>query len=147
MKNLNNCNGKAHQKWNRRSFLQALGFSSLGTMALANSSSTYSNENKLTAALNATESENILVIIRLFGGNDGLNTIVPLNQYDLYANLRPTLKHETSNLWNLSDDYAMPNHMSALESMWNEGAMKVVHSVGYENHSQSHFKGLSLIHI
>jgi len=144
MKNLNNCNGKEHQKWNRRSFLQALGFSSLGTMALANSSLTYSNENKLTAALNASESDNILVIIRLFGGNDGLNTIVPLNQYDLYANLRPTLKHEESNLWNLSDDYAMPNHMSSLESMWNEGAMKVVHSVGYENHSQSHFKGTEI---
>ena len=33
-----------------------------------------------------------LVLIFLGGGNDGLNTIIPLNQYDLYSNLRPTLK-------------------------------------------------------
>ena len=33
-----------------------------------------------------------LVMVQLRGGNDGLNTIIPLNQYDTYANLRPTIK-------------------------------------------------------
>jgi len=144
-KNHKNCNGEEHKKWSRRSFLQALGFVGAGSMALGSSGLTYAANNKLSAGLNTADSENILIIIRLFGGNDGLNTIVPLNQYDLYANLRPRIKHAESYLWNLSDDYAMPEHMRAgMESMWNEGKMKVVHSVGYENQSQSHFKGTDI---
>ncbi len=138
------CNEEEHQKWNRRSFLQALGFTGLGTMALANSSLTYAAGNKLTQALDSTETDNILVVLRLFGGNDGLNTVVPLNQYDLYANYRPTLKHAPSEMWNLSDDYAMPNQMSPLQGLWNDGAMKIVHSVGYKDLTQSHFKGTAV---
>ncbi len=144
MINKNICNGEEHKKWNRRSFLQALGFTGVGTMALGSAGVSYAGNNKLSSAINNADSENILIILRLFGGNDGLNTIVPLNQYDLYANLRPNIRHAENTLWNLSDDYAMPNHMSALESMWNDGKMKVVHSVGYENQSQSHFKGTDI---
>ncbi|MFB0910508.1 MAG: twin-arginine translocation pathway signal, partial [Flavobacterium sp.] len=33
-----------------------------------------------------------IVLIQLSGGNDGLNTVVPINQYDTYANLRPNIK-------------------------------------------------------
>ncbi len=144
MKNIHHCNGEAHKKWNRRSFLQALGFSSLGSMALGSSSVSYAGNSLLSSAISATENDNILLIVRLFGGNDGLNTIVPLNQYDLYANYRPTLRHEESNLWTLNDDYAMPNFMNGLESMWGDGAMKVVNSVGYDSQSQSHFKGTEI---
>ena len=42
--------------------------------------------------INCDISNRKLVLIYLGGGNDGLNTIIPLNQYDLYSNLRPTLK-------------------------------------------------------
>ena len=42
--------------------------------------------------INCDISNRKLVLIYLGGGNDGLNTIVPLNQYDLYSNLRPTIK-------------------------------------------------------
>ncbi len=141
MKNHKNCNTHDHQKWNRRSFLQTLGLAGVGSVALANTNVDVFENNALTQALANNENDRILVLVRLFGGNDGLNTIVPLNQYDLYANYRPTLKRDPSDLWNLSDDYAMPNLMNTLTPNWNEGAMKIVHSVGYENQSQSHFKG------
>ncbi|MFY0602484.1 MAG: DUF1501 domain-containing protein [Flavobacteriaceae bacterium] len=130
-----------HKKWNRRSFLQALGLVGGGTMLLSGSNITASNPSPLAQAISNSDSENILVLIRLKGGNDGLNTIVPIFDYDNYANLRPTLRFEESDLIQLNPDIGIPNFMSDLESMWGEGAMKVVHGVGYNNASLSHFEG------
>ena len=81
----------------------------------------------------------MLALIRLQGGNDGLNTIVPLYDFDTYAQARPTIFHRESSLIKLNDDFTMSNFMESLESMWNEGKMKVVHGIGYENQNRSHF--------
>ena len=80
------------------------------------------------------------MLIRLKGGNDGLNTIVPLYDFDLYANKRPKIHIPQNNLYKLNDNYGIPNFMNAVAPMWGEGAMKVIHGVGYENQNLSHFK-------
>lgn len=129
-----------HEKWSRRSFLQALGFVGGGSMLLGANQISAAVNSPLSQAINDTETENILVLIRLKGGNDGLNTIVPVYDYDKYANFRPNLRHLENSLIKLDDDFGMPNYMSDLESMWGEGSMKVVHGVGYENQTLSHFK-------
>jgi uncharacterized protein (DUF1501 family) len=100
---------------------------------------TASQPSPLSVALANAENDNILVIVRLKGGNDGLNTIVPIYDYDNYANLRPTIKHEESNLINLNADFGVPNYMSEIEALWGDGKMKVVHGVGYDNQNLSHF--------
>lgn len=128
-----------HKQWNRRSFLQALGLTGAGTMMLSGAPLSASTNTKLAAAISASDTDRVLVIIRLKGGNDGLNTIVPIYDYDTYAQSRPTIKHELNSLINLGSDFGMPNYMSDLQGLWNNGAMKVVHSVGYENPNQSHF--------
>jgi len=141
MKNHKNCNKQDHLKWSRRSFLQSLGLASVGSMALANGKVNFLENNQLSQAINEADNDRILILVRLGGGNDGLNTVIPLNQYDLYANYRPNVKKLPNELWNLSDDYAMPNDMISLQQTWEEGEMKIVHSVGYASQSQSHFKG------
>ena len=123
-----------HKKWNRRSFLQALGLVGGGTMMLGGSPLTASSPSPLATALSLAETDRILVLIRLKGGNDGLNTIVPIYDYDNYANLRPTIKINQSDLYHLSqNNIGLPNFMSDLQSMWGNGAMKVVHGVGYND--------------
>ena len=133
-----------HERWNRRSFLQALGLAGGGTMMLANTNITASKSSELTRAIAAADTDNILVLIRLKGGNDGLNTIVPIYDYDTYANLRPTLRIPEANLYKLNDDFGIPPAMKDLESMWGDGAMKVIHGVGYENQDLSHFKSSNI---
>lgn len=140
----NICNQKDHELWDRRSFLKGIGLSGIGAMLFANANISFATNTELTAAINAVDNDNVLLIIKLFGGNDGLNMIVPVNQYDEYANYRPNIKIPESDLLSLSDEYAMPNFMDPLEPMWKEGKMKIVHSVGYENQSKSHFKGSDL---
>ena len=129
-----------HEKWNRRSFLKALGMVGGGSMMLANTRITASKPSLLTNAISDSITDRILVLVRLKGGNDGLNTIVPIYDYDNYANLRPTIRHFESSLFKLDQDFGIPGSMSNLQSMWGDGAMKVVHGVGYENQSLSHFK-------
>lgn len=131
---------KEHATWNRRSFIQALGLAGAGGMMLGNAAVTATKPSPLSVALAQNENDNILVIVRLKGGNDGLNTIVPIYDYASYANLRPTIRHQQSDLINLNADFAIPNFMSPLESMWGEGQMKVVHGVGYQNQNLSHFR-------
>ncbi len=133
-----------HTQWNRRSFIQALGLAGGGSMVLGGTAISATSPSPLAVALAENENDNILVIIRLEGGNDGLNTIVPLYDYATYANLRPTIKHQQNDLINLNGDFAIPNYMSELETLWGDGGMKVVHGVGYPDQNLSHFRSTDI---
>lgn len=150
MKN-NSQHHKEHQKWSRRQFLMTGSLASLGSMMLGNSTVSAFAPNKLMAALNTTNTDRVLVLIYLFGGNDGLNTIIPYSPeagVDQYVNdLRPVLaqKHgedydDNTLLSGYGDtNFALPNTMSALMNMWNNDSMHVIHKVGYEMQNFSHF--------
>ncbi len=136
-----NCNTHDHKKWNRRSFLQALGIAGGGSMMLANTPLSVSRPSPLSIALSQAETDNILVLVRLQGGNDGFNTIIPVYDYDVYAEARPLIRIPPSEFIDLNEDFAMPKPMNKLEGVWGDGQMKIVHGVGYDNSSLSHFKG------
>ena len=130
-----------HQYWSRRSFLQALGIAGSGSMMLGANMLTASAPSALSAGIAAAETDNILILIRLAGGNDGLSTVIPIEQYDTYANARPNIYIPESKVLKLTDEFGVPSYMSALEPMWGEGQFKAVHGVGYEGQSLSHFTG------
>jgi len=136
-----NGHDEEHKKWSRRSFLQALGIAGSGSMMLGSNMLTASAPSSLTSAISAADSENILILIRLSGGNDGLSTIIPIEQYDSYANARPNIFIPESKILRLTDEFGIPSYMKSLESMWGEGQFKAVHGVGYDGQSLSHFTG------
>ena len=130
-----------HKLWSRRSFLQALGIAGSGSLMLGSNVLTASAPSPLTAAIASAEGDGILILIRLSGGNDGLSTVIPIEQYDTYANARPNIYIPESKILKLTDDFGIPSYMQALEGLWGEGQFKAVHGVGYENQSLSHFTG------
>ena len=130
-----------HKKWSRRSFMQALGIAGSGSMFLGSNLLSASGPSPLMSAVNNANTDNILVLIRLSGGNDGLSTVIPIQQYDTYANQRPNIYIPESKVLKLTDDFGIPSYMNALEPLWGEGQFKAVHGVGYENQSLSHFTG------
>lgn len=130
-----------HKNWSRRSFLQALGIAGSGSMFLGSNLLSASAPSPLMSAINGANTDNILILIRLNGGNDGLSTVIPIQQYDTYANQRPNIYIPESKILKLTDDFGIPSYMSALEPLWGEGQFKAVHGVGYENQSLSHFTG------
>ena len=138
-----NCNRDDHKKWNRRSFLQTLGLGGMGATLMMNGiPMAYGQPTPLTTALGKADSGRVLLIVRLQGGNDGLNTIVPIYDYDRYANARPTLRHDLADIYKLSNDFGVPKYLQdSMEPIWEGGCMKVVHGTGYENQNLSHFTG------
>jgi len=130
-----------HKFWSRRSFLQALGIAGSGSLMLGSNMLTASAPSPLTAAIASAEGDGILILIRLSGGNDGLSTVIPIEQYDTYANARPNIYIPESKIIKLTDEFGIPSYMQGLEGLWGEGQFKAVHGVGYENQSLSHFTG------
>ncbi|WP_431129014.1 DUF1501 domain-containing protein [Flagellimonas flava] len=130
-----------HKTWSRRSFIQALGIAGSGSMFLGSNLVSASAPSPFTSAIADAETDNILILIRLSGGNDGLSTVIPIQQYDTYANARPNIYIPESKVLKLTDDFGVPTYMNSLEPMWGDGQFKAVHGVGYENQSLSHFTG------
>jgi uncharacterized protein (DUF1501 family) len=111
-----------------------------------------------TALLNQIPSAIIegrsLVMIQLLGGNDGLNTLIPLNQFDYYASLRPTLKLKNSGLnaainldgtLPLEDQMLLHPSLTGFKSLYDEGKLNVINSVGYPVINKSHFTSRALV--
>lgn len=137
------CNTDDHQRWNRRSFMQTLGLGGIGATLMVNGiPMAYGQPTPLTNALSRADNGRIIILVRLQGGNDGLNTIVPVYDYDRYANYRPTLRHNLEDIYRLSSDFGMPGYLQEfMEPIWEGGCMKVVHGTGYEDQNLSHFTG------
>ena len=105
----------------------------------------------LVPLMNSSASDKILLIIRLLGGNDSFNTVVPTIQHNIYTSERPSIGLPLNSLYDLGSGWALPNYMinptlsqtnlSNLNNMWNNGQMAILHGVGYPNSSQSHFDG------
>lgn len=94
-----------------------------------------------------------LVLINLAGANDGLNTIVPLNQYDTYSNLRPTIKVPISGANKyINLDSTLPDNqqiglnpaLTGLKSLYDKSWLRIMQSVGYPSQNKSHFKSTDL---
>ena len=129
-----------HKNWSRRDFLTASGLFAAGASFMLGSSSLKAfAPNQMLKALGALESDKTLVIVRLKGGNDGLNTIIPRGN-NFYYNIRPNIAIQENELTPLSDEYGINAAMNSLMSLWNDGNMAVLQSVGYPDQDFSHFR-------
>jgi len=87
------------------------------------------------------DSDRVLVIIQLNGGNDGLNTLVPMNSYDNLANLRPNVILPQSSLIPTTGENAWHPSFQGMSNLYDEGKLGVIQNVGYPNQNRSHFRG------
>ena len=122
----------AMAKLNRRSFLQRSLAGTAGLLA-----------NRLGYA--AADSDRILVVVELSGGNDGLNTVVPYRD-DAYYRHRPTISIPREQLLTLDDNYGLNPGALGLRRLWNDGQLAIVHGCGYDRPSYSHFTSMAYWH-
>ncbi len=85
----------------------------------------------------------ILVVLQLAGGNDGLNTVVPFAN-DEYHRARPKLALERGQVLRLTDEVGLHPALTGLKSLFDDGHLGVIQSVGYPNPNRSHFRSTDI---
>lgn len=133
----------------RRDFLAAASASVLPVMLGGFGLKAMSRQSALVRSLLSTQalaSDRVLVIIYLNGGNDGLNTVIPLDQYSLYSGLRSNIAIPQSSVLGLDSNLATGLHpaMTGMRDLYNNGKLSIVHSVSYPNPDQSHYRATDI---
>jgi uncharacterized protein (DUF1501 family) len=138
---------------NRRNFLRTLPIgvaaTSIPLMTVRSRASAIISSPLLSSLTNAqAETDKVLVVIYLEGGNDGINTIVPFEDplYQKYRkNLGFTKPEEIDMLtWKVRGDLGINPQLNPLKPLWDEGKIAMIQNVGISNPELSHFKGLDI---
>lgn len=85
----------------------------------------------------------VLVILQMSGGNDGLNTVIPVGN-DLYYKARPKLGIEKSKVLLLNDEVGLHPALTGFRDLFNEGGLGIMNAVGYPNPDRSHFRSMDI---
>lgn len=110
-------------------------------------------ETMLTKLIRSADSANdkVLIILQLHGGNDGMNMLIPVEQYDLYYSRRPNIAIPAKNSLRkyipldttlpMEQQVGLHPDMQAIKGLYDTGRAAFVQGVSYENNNGSHFRG------
>lgn len=86
----------------------------------------------------------VLVLVQMIGGNDGLNTLVPLDQYAQLAHARQNILLPENSLLSLDDTLGLHPAMNGIKSMYDDAKVCMLQNVGYPNPNRSHFRSMEI---
>lgn len=127
----------------RRSFFKAAGLASVPVTANGMDLSALSPASMLgRLAAMATNTDHVLVLVELNGGNDGLNTVIPIDQYSNLSKARNNVLIAENKIIKLNgyNETGLHPSLSGLRNLFNDGNMQILQSVGYPNQNFSHFR-------
>ena len=130
----------------RRAFIQTSAAATTGVALLGGFPiGAYGYSAELAALTNAaTATDKVLVIVQLQGGNDGLNMIIPLDQYPALMNARANIALPQNQVLNLTTATGIHPAMATAQQLYQNGKLGVVQSVGYPNPNFSHFRATDI---
>ncbi|AWM33977.1 DUF1501 domain-containing protein [Hymenobacter nivis] len=130
----------------RRDFLQNTAAATAGAALLGGLPvGAYGYSPELVALTNATTASNkVLVIVQLQGGNDGLNMIIPRDQYGALLAARANIALPEAAVLPLTAATGIHPAMAALQNLYQNGQVGVVQSVGYPTPNFSHFRATDI---
>ena len=84
----------------------------------------------------------ILVVVTLYGGNDGLNTVIPFKD-PVYFSSRPDISYKAETMLPLDSELALNPKMGGIKSLWDLNKVAIVRGVGYPKPDHSHFSSMA----
>lgn len=85
----------------------------------------------------------VVVILQLSGGNDGLNTVIPMRN-DIYYRSRPRLSIDKKDSLHLTDETGLHPSLTYFKDLFDDGSLGILNSVGYPNPDRSHFRSMDI---
>ena len=85
----------------------------------------------------------VLVVLQFSGGNDGLNTVIPIRN-DIYYKSRPRLGIEKDKTLLLTDEAGINSALPAFKALFDDGSLGIMNGVGYPNPDRSHFRSMDI---
>jgi len=131
----------------RRSFIKTAAASTVLPVSLNGMSlRSYQKGSLLSALSKRSAKDKVLVLIQLNGGNDGLNTIIPLDQYAKLSKARSNVLIQESSVLTLKSNEKTGLHpkMGGLQNLYANDKLNIVQSVGYPQPNFSHFRSTDI---
>jgi uncharacterized protein (DUF1501 family) len=85
----------------------------------------------------------VVVVIQFSGGNDGLNTVIPVRN-DIYYRERPVLGITKDKSLLLTDEVGLNPALEAFKGLYDDGSLAIMNNVGYPNPDRSHFRSMDI---
>lgn len=129
--------------WTRRKFLLSSGVA--GGAALAAGGTAFGVHELLTSGdgEDSPDGAPVLVLVTLYGGNDGLNTVVPAADH-AYQDARADLAYAEDEVLPLGEGLGLNPGMKGLKKLWDDKRLAVVRGVSYPRPDHSHFRSMSI---
>jgi uncharacterized protein (DUF1501 family) len=129
--------------WTRRKFLTASGVVAGGALAAGGTTITLSHLLGAAHDNPLPSDASVLVLVTLYGGNDGLNTVVPAAD-PAYGRARPDLAYAEHEVLPLGDGLGLNPAMTGLKALWDSEKLAIVRGVSYPTPDHSHFRSMAI---
>ncbi|MCD2196243.1 DUF1501 domain-containing protein [Actinomycetospora endophytica] len=127
----------------RRRFLTATAVTGAAALAVVGAT-TVPWEDLFASAGDLDPNAGVLVVVTLYGGNDGLNTVVPASD-PAYQKARPELAYRAQDVLDVGEGIGLNPAMTGLKGLWDSGeSLTIVRGVGYPEPDHSHFRSMAI---
>jgi len=127
----------------RRRFLIASGVTGGAALVAGSAAVTWSQLHESAASAPLAAGDPVLVVLTLYGGNDGLNTVIPYTD-SAYHGTRPELAYAPGEVLHLDDKLGLNPAMKGFATLWQSKQLAIVRGVGYPKPDHSHFRSMDI---
>jgi uncharacterized protein (DUF1501 family) len=127
----------------RRRFLTWSGVAAAGALGVGATQVNWSDLLTQAASNPLPPGTGVLVVVTLYGGNDGLNTVIPASD-PAYQAARPELAYRPDEVLDLGEGLGLNPGLKGMKSLWDTKKLAIVRGVGYPQPDHSHFRSMAI---
>jgi uncharacterized protein (DUF1501 family) len=132
-----------NRKLNRRDFIKITSVASASLPIALSGFPVFASEKPKDLEFEE-DNNNILVLVQLQGGNDGLNTVFNMSQYDNLQSVRSNIIIPDTDLLSLNDETKLHPSMTGMKKIWDQENLGIIQNVAYPNQNRSHFRSTDI---